>query len=192
VTGELERASETLELYRQAYPRDYRAASNLANVDSMLGQHEKGVEAAREALRLNSPSGATRVNLAENLLRLNRFAEAKEVSEAALQRGLDNLLFYDYLYRIAFINGDGSTMQRQLDAMAARPDACMSLDWQADAFAFQGQLHKAQDFSQRAARQSIASGAKGLDFRYGARAAFRGAVLNHCAEARSEALPADA
>ena len=87
------------------------------------GQHEKGVEAAREALRLNSPSGATRVNLAENLLRLNRFAEAKEVSEAALQRGLDNLLFYDYLYRIAFINGDGSTMQRQLDAMAARPDA---------------------------------------------------------------------
>jgi len=37
VTGELERASETLELYRQAYPRDYRAASNLANVDSMLG-----------------------------------------------------------------------------------------------------------------------------------------------------------
>ena len=67
VTGELERASETLELYRQAYPRDYRAASNLANVDSMLGQHEKGVEAAREALRLNSPSAATRVNLAENL-----------------------------------------------------------------------------------------------------------------------------
>src|SRR2546428_3262942 len=37
VTGELERASETLELYRQVYPRDYRAASNLANVDSMLG-----------------------------------------------------------------------------------------------------------------------------------------------------------
>ena len=37
MTGELERASETLELYRQAYPRDYRAASNLANVDSMLG-----------------------------------------------------------------------------------------------------------------------------------------------------------
>src|SRR5207237_9427267 len=75
VTGELERASETLELYRQAYPRDYRAASNLANVDSMLGQHEKGVEAAWRALRLNLPSAATRVNLAENLLRLNRFAE---------------------------------------------------------------------------------------------------------------------
>ena len=56
----------------------------------MLGQHEKGVEAAWRALRLNSPSAATRVNLAENLLRLNRFAEAKEVSEAALRRGLDN------------------------------------------------------------------------------------------------------
>ena len=69
-------------------------------------------------MRLNSPSAATRANLAENLLRLNRFAEA---SEPALQRGLDNLLFYDYLYRIAFINGDGSAMQRQLDAMAARP-----------------------------------------------------------------------
>ena len=65
MTGELERASETLELYRQAYPRDYRAASNLANVDSMLGQHEKGVEAAREAFRLNSPSAATCVNLAK-------------------------------------------------------------------------------------------------------------------------------
>jgi tetratricopeptide (TPR) repeat protein len=114
VRGDLERAAETLELYAQAYPRDYRAQGNLANLASLIGQHDKGLAAAREALRLKSPSAGTRVNLAENLLRLNRYAEAKEVSEDALQRGLDTFFFHNYLYSIAFINSDDSAIQRQL------------------------------------------------------------------------------
>jgi tetratricopeptide (TPR) repeat protein len=189
--GDFERTEETLELYQQAYPRDYRPSSNLADLATRTGDFEKGVEAAREAIRLNSPSFAPVGNLSENLLRLNRFAEAKEVSTDALKRGLGNYLFHDYLYSIAFVNGDETGMREQIGAMGAEPDAHMSLDWQADTFAFRGQLQSSQDLSQHAVHQSLASGAKGPDFVYRAKSAFRGAVLNRCADANSVVLPAE-
>jgi hypothetical protein len=75
--------------------------------------------------------------------------------------------------------------------MAGKPDAYITLDWQADAFAFSGQLRRSQDFSQQAVRQSLATGAKGPDLIYRAKAAFRSAVLEQCTDDRSEALRVD-
>ena len=88
VTGELERASETLELYRQAYPRDYRAASNLANVDSMLGHlyvrsERAGQRVMESVTRFITQRLKLKVKRGEglaNLLRLLRNAAGADIS----------------------------------------------------------------------------------------------------------------
>lgn len=79
----------------------------------------------------------------------------------------------------------------QLEAMTGKPDAYVMLDWQAHASAFHGRWQQSHDFSQRAVRMVVASGAKGLGFRFRARTAFRSAVVGRCAEARSENVPSD-
>lgn len=182
VTGEVDRASEALELYRQTYPRDYVAASNLSSASLTLGLYEKGVDAGREALRLNSPSGAARVNLSENLLRLNRFGESQQIASAALEEGFDSSSLRRHLYQIAFVNGDTSAMQRVLDVMNIRPDAYMGLAWQAEAAAVQGRWQESQELWRRA--DQAAGSVEGVDLDYLARQRFNDAVLGRCADAR--------
>jgi tetratricopeptide (TPR) repeat protein len=53
VTGEVEKYIETLELWKRTYPRDVVPRNNLALEYNAIGQYEKAVEEAREAIRLN-------------------------------------------------------------------------------------------------------------------------------------------
>ena len=59
-TGELEKAATTYERYQQTYPRDYQPYRNLGLVLCRLGDWEKALEEAREALRLE-PSMAVKL-----------------------------------------------------------------------------------------------------------------------------------
>jgi tetratricopeptide (TPR) repeat protein len=53
VTREVEKKIETLELWKRTYPRDFVPHNNLALQYNNLGQYEKAVEEAREAIALN-------------------------------------------------------------------------------------------------------------------------------------------
>ena len=52
VTGELERAARTYELWQQTYPRDYLPDNELGILSLTLGNREKGLGEFREAVRL--------------------------------------------------------------------------------------------------------------------------------------------
>src|SRR5437667_4426900 len=55
VTGELDKEMDTEESWRQAYPRDTRPLNDLAvNHAIFLGQFEKGMEEANEAIRIST------------------------------------------------------------------------------------------------------------------------------------------
>jgi hypothetical protein len=54
---------ETLELHKQTYPRDYRAAANLSDVHLRTAQFNKAADAAREAMRLNPNAAVLSTNL---------------------------------------------------------------------------------------------------------------------------------
>ena len=64
VTGELDKEIETLELYKQTYPRDYRAAGNLGDAYLRTGQFDKAADALAKAIRLN-PNAAARISIWE-------------------------------------------------------------------------------------------------------------------------------
>ena len=82
---------------------------------NQIGQSDQAIVEAREAIRLNPIFAAPYRALGLALLRLNRFAEAKEALEQALQQKLDMTDFHSFLYQIAFAGGDTAGMQQQID-----------------------------------------------------------------------------
>ncbi len=141
---------ETLELWKQTYPREYIPWSNLASQYSIMGQHEKVIEYAREAVRLDPSIQWAYSQLAYAYLNLNRYDEARAVIEQALANKVDFIDIHEILFKIAFIQGDAAAMQRQIDWTRGKPEEGVALGWQADASAFAGQRKKSKDFGRRA------------------------------------------
>ena len=104
-----------LQTYKSTYPRDWRGPGNLSDSYFRTGQFEKAAAEAREAVRLNPNCVVGYINLGQAFIGLSRFADAKEVFDQALQQNLDSTLFHSFLYQIAFVGGDTTAMQQQLD-----------------------------------------------------------------------------
>jgi tetratricopeptide (TPR) repeat protein len=87
VTGNIEKAVESCQLWIQAYPRAEMPHQLLAGaIYPVIGQYEKGVEEGREAVRLNPDSSVDYAILTLNYISLNRLDEAKASYEQALAR----------------------------------------------------------------------------------------------------------
>ena len=186
VTGELDKEIETLELYRRTYPRDWRAAGNLADAYLRTGEFAKSADASREGLRLNPNSAVGYINLGTAFIALNRSPEAREVYQRATQQKLDPTLLHDGLYRLAFVGGDTALMNQQLDWARGKPDEYVAADWQAQSTAVAGQYTLSQDFVRRAIDQAARGGVKEVAARYAAEAATRAAAFGNCQHGRTQ------
>jgi eukaryotic-like serine/threonine-protein kinase len=182
VTGELDKYIETMEVWKRTYPRDYVPHNNLSLQYAYLGQFEKSVAEAREAIALNPNAGPAHSNLAIAFVSLNRFDEAQQVIEQALSQKIDTLWMHRNLYMIAFIRGDTVAMNQQLEWAHGKPDEYAALDWQAQSAAFSGQLQKATEFSKRAAELALSRNLKEVMAQYVAEQAGRDAVFGNCRE----------
>lgn len=185
VTGELEKYLETLELWKRTYPRDSAPHNNLAVKYAELGQFEKGIEEATEAIRLNPNSASGHSLLASCFVGLNRFAEAREVIHKAQSQKLDNLRMHQNLYRMAFATGDTAAMKQEIDWATGKPEEYAAQIWQADSAAFAGQLQKARDFSKRAFELAEHRDLKEVAAQVAAGSALRDAQFGDCSDAKA-------
>jgi Flp pilus assembly protein TadD len=155
VTGDLDKANQAYELWRQIYPRDSVPVSHLGANYGMLGQIEKGAEYSEEAIRLESNSFVDYGNLARDYLTLGRTTEARQTVEQALARKLGDVYIRQNLYYVAFVQGDQQTMQRQLAWAAGRTgEEDLLLATHSDTEAYFGLLAKAREFSLRASESA--------------------------------------
>jgi eukaryotic-like serine/threonine-protein kinase len=81
VTGNVEAARQTYELWAQTYPRDDVPATNLGVVYVYLGSYDNVLTACQQSLRLNSANGTAYANLVAAFLYLNRLDEAKTMAQ---------------------------------------------------------------------------------------------------------------
>ncbi len=150
VTRELDKQFEVAELWKRHYPREWNPPNSLAIRYKLTGEFEKAVAECREAMRrdpnANSPFG----NLGDSFIRLNRFAEAQETYERALQQKLDETSFHTGLYAIAFVQGNLGMMKQQVDWAVGKPNEYVGPAWQAETAAFAGQARQAREFTRRA------------------------------------------
>jgi tetratricopeptide (TPR) repeat protein len=150
-TGDLPKAIEALELWKQTYPRDPSPLNRLASFYRLIGQFEKALAAAREAHQLNPRAYVPNVSMGTTLLQLNRFDEAQRVIEEALAEKLATATSRRDLFQIAAIKNDTVTMQQQIEWAASSRDDYWGLYWQAQLASFAGKLREAESHYARAA-----------------------------------------
>ncbi len=149
-TGELEKAAQAYELWQQTYPGDYTAVLHLGNVSTALGNYEKALDEAREAMRLDPDTPYSYINLAEDYISLNRLEEAEAVFKQAKERKTKTDMLYDR-YVLAFLKGDIAQMTRLTTGAMGKPDAEDALlSEQADTEAWYGKLEMARELTWRA------------------------------------------
>lgn len=186
VTGELDKYTENLELYKNTYPRDDRGYVSLSVAYDRIGQWEKSAEAAGEAIRINPNTVPPHTNLARALIRLQRYDESLAVLDRAFkQYKLDSDFFHTWLYDIAFIRSDASTMKHEVETMRGKPGEHMAMDWQTNSSAFNGQWTLVQDFSRRSIDLASQNKAKEVAAQYAAEEALRASVFGQCTQAKS-------
>jgi tetratricopeptide (TPR) repeat protein len=105
VTGNLEKARQTYDLWAQTYPRDSVPPGNLGLIYGNLGQHDKSLAELRENLRLD-PSALAYGNLVTSYLQLNRLEEARTTAEEAQKIKVDSPSLHFFLYQRAFLQND--------------------------------------------------------------------------------------
>jgi eukaryotic-like serine/threonine-protein kinase len=155
VTGEREKAAQTYQEWIASYPRDYRAYLRLGTAYAEEGQYEKAVEINRESLRLAPDSVGPYANLANFLLALQRFDEARQAIQQAQARKLDSFVLHDALYALAFIGDDPSVMTERQQWFAGKPEENIGFLLASDTEAYAGHLSKAQEFTKRSLDSAI-------------------------------------
>ncbi len=121
-TGDFEKMIETLELWRKTYPLQVSPLINLSDCYERIGQSERAIGVVREGLRFDVDESTLYSNLAESLLSLGRYEEAKETCEKAFEKKLDSQFYHQFLYIIAFIENDVPAMAEHLAWFGGRAD----------------------------------------------------------------------
>ena len=191
VTGDLEKARRVYEIWAQTYPRDVGPLTNLAVIDSFLGNYEKSLAMATEAVRLSPEDSQNYANLVDAYIFLNRLDQARTAAAEAQSKNLDSPDLRIYLYMVAFLQHDAAGMQQQVAWSAGEPgveDALLANE--ADTAAYTGNLHKAREFSRRASTSAQLAEEKETAAGYEASAAGMEALFGNAAEARQRAAAA--
>ncbi|MGC1295417.1 MAG: hypothetical protein WA869_10275, partial [Alloacidobacterium sp.] len=189
VTGNMEKAEQTCQLWIQAYPRADAPHDLLSgSIHPALGQYEKGVDEGREAIRLNPDLFMSYALVMFNYIALNRPDQAKSTYQHALERKLHNPFFYLPLYQIAFLRDDAAAMAQQVTQSAATPGAADELlVAEADTAAYYGRLRIAREASQRAMEFADGAQQKESAATYFALSGLREALFGNAKEAQRRA-----
>jgi len=115
VTGEIAKSIEVYEQWKQIYPRETIPWDNLALRYVGLGDYEKALANAMEAMRLDPKDRYAFQNASDAYLRLGRYDEAMQLIQKGLAQDLIPKDFNFVLFNISFIRGDTVTMKRVVD-----------------------------------------------------------------------------
>jgi serine/threonine protein kinase/Flp pilus assembly protein TadD len=186
VTGELEKAIQTYELWAQTYPRNSEPFGNLGVDYTYLGQYEKAISASLEDLRLNPGSAAAFTNLVGLYPAENNLQNARAEYEQAVAHKVDNPFLHGNRYGVAFLENDTAEMQRQVGAASGKPGEDVLLSFDSDTEAFYGRLGSARRLSQRAIDSARGNDSKETAAAWRMNAALREAEFSNTARSRQE------
>jgi DNA-binding winged helix-turn-helix (wHTH) protein/tetratricopeptide (TPR) repeat protein len=188
VTGDLEKARQVYEISAQTYPRYSGTPLRLWQLDSELGQYENALDQIREAIRLDSSRAVNFRDLADNLIKLNRFQEAGTTAQQAIANGLDSSSLRLCLYQLAFLENDAPGMARQAESVAGRGDREAEMfELQAETAAYAGHLKESRSLSQRAVESAMRAEESEIANSFEANAALVDALFGVIFDSRSHA-----
>jgi tetratricopeptide (TPR) repeat protein len=195
VTGNMEKARQTCELWKEAYPRSERPHDMLSGIIlPVLGQYEKAAKEGAVAIQLNPSFPISYDILAYNYIALNRLNEAKSTYRQAVERKLDSTSFLHIApYQIAFLQSDAAGMAKQVAWAVGKPpveDQLLGLE--AESAAYSGRLTQAREFTRRAMDSAELAEEKEVAALYLALSGLREALFGNPEQAQRRATLATA
>jgi eukaryotic-like serine/threonine-protein kinase len=192
VTGNLEKAKQTFELWARTYPREITVPGLLSGqIYPAFGQWEEAVEAAQRAMALDPDFPFSYVCLATAYTALNRWPEAETALQlgAARKVGIPELALMKLQF--ALLKGDHTEIERAAALLRGRSGGeDLLMDVQAFALARSGHLQQARSMSRRAADAARRAEQPERAAVFEAEAAVREAFLGNASEARRRAVAA--
>ena len=192
VTGNLEKARETCELWAQSYPRDAAPHGLLSgSIDQGLGLYQASIEEAQKAIGIDPDFPFGYVNLAFSYAYLDRLREAENTLQRASERKLEIAEVLLLRYYIAFLKGDKTAMEREADLSEGKPG---SEDWivhsEALVAAYSGHVQQARMMSRRAVDLAQQAGQRERAAIYETGAAVWEAFFGNASAAKKSAMAA--
>ncbi len=192
VTGNLEKAFQTAQLWTQTYPREVSAHGLLGGFASQgTGHYEVSIEAAKKAIKLDPDFTFGYLNLAYSYYYLDRPGEAEQVIQQATDRKLEPPESFMLRLFAAFLRNDQAAMDREAARAKGRSGA---EDWithgQAMVAAYSGHLRDARIFTQRAVDLAQAAGETEKAATYEAGAAVYEGFFRNATDAKRHAAAA--
>jgi tetratricopeptide (TPR) repeat protein len=153
-TGEDDKAIETYEQWRQAYPRDNVPCDNLSLLYNAIGQHDKALANAQQAMQIDAKDVYAYQNVAGGYVSLGRYDEARAILDQATAQKADSYSTRLIGYQLAFMRGDQAAMQTTLDSFAGTGEEVFILLFEANVKYFQGRVREAREVCDTAVRKS--------------------------------------
>jgi serine/threonine protein kinase/tetratricopeptide (TPR) repeat protein len=118
-TGQINKGIQAYELYKQTYPQDMIPWNNLAVLYNQMGQFDKALQDAGEAMRLapDTVNSYSQASLA--YAGMNRLDEAEAVLQKALGNNLSAGFVHSSLADVALARGDGAAFKHELELESA-------------------------------------------------------------------------
>ncbi len=198
VTGNLEHAFQTLELWEQTYPRRSAPPDAMELLGGLstkgTGRWEIAVDRARKTIAAYPDVRIGYGNLALSSFFLDQFGEAENALRQAVaqkKEWLELPQFLVYRYNIAFMKGDNEQMDR---AVALAQGKRVAEHWVTNSRALvqarSGHVQLARRLSSRAVDLAIQQGGRGAAAIYQSAAAVWKGLYGHASEARANAAAA--
>ncbi|HET7441316.1 MAG TPA: hypothetical protein VFJ47_08445, partial [Terriglobales bacterium] len=188
VTGNLDSARKTNELWAQTYPQEYLAYLALYGIYDALGDLDKAIAALKEALRLNPASAVEYSNLVGEYLSLGRLNDARAAAKEARDRNLDSPDTHRWLYLVDFLQHDPVAMEHDAAFSMGKPgDEDLMLYLESNTAAYGGQFAKSRELSRRAVESALRAEGKEAAAADEADAAIREALVGNIAIAKQQA-----
>jgi tetratricopeptide (TPR) repeat protein len=191
VTGNLEKAYQTLELWLQTYPRGERPNPHglLGGISTHgTGRFERAIEASRKEIAIDPDSGMAYGNLTGSYFLTGRFEEAEKTIIAAAERKLENPRLLVIGYNMAVLKADREQMDRAVAlARGKRRTEHWMAHEQALALARSGQLQAARLLSNQAMDRALQEGVREAAASYQAARAVWEALCGNAGEGQTHA-----
>jgi len=181
---------ETYNQWKQLYPRDYTPYNNGAVQYCAIGQFEKCLEDAQEAMRRAPDQPFPYTVLSQAYVSLDRYAEARAVIEQGLARKVGSVDLHFSLYGIAALEGNTAEMQKEAGQFKGRPEESGMLAFQGQAAAYLGRLREGRELVRQATEMAERSNLREIAAMFLSDGAVAEAAVGNFVRGREEAARA--
>ena len=121
VTGNQARATEALEVWKRLSPEEFQPPNSLAYLYNILGQFDRAIAEASEAVKRNPSHGFPYSNLAHAYRGAGRLDDARNTAERAVALNIETLPTRRLLYQLAILGGNDAEAASHLDWSRDKP-----------------------------------------------------------------------